>query len=751
TVAAGSTYVLAYSDTEYASAYPSAPVPDQIDGDLNANGDDGYYLYQGGDHTIGTIADAYGVIDVNGSGEPWQYTDSRAVRDELVTQGSITWNSNEWTITSAGIADMTPGVHPDGPPVIVTNVRFTASADSISEAGGTYAVTVIKTLAEGTISGQLLLGGSATEGGLNDYTIDTTNFVMDGATTSATFTVTLNDDGDIEPSETLTLELVNVTGGTIASPSIFTLTITDNDTPPPAGGVIWINELDYDNVGGDSNEFFEVAGAAGTDLSIYSVVLYNGSGGVPYRTNVLSGVIDDEGCGFGAVSFYFGVNDAIQQGPDAIALVSNDISVIEFLSYEGSFTAVGGPADGLTATDIGVADNNTDEISVQLGGSGQVAADFAWETNSLSPGDLNVNQTIDPCGGASNVPPVLASIGNKVTQEGVALAFAVTATPTDGDTVTLTVSNAPAGSVFGSTNEIGTFTWASPAPVGVYTTTFYAADVDGVDSETITITVTSAPPPEPSFNVWINEIHYENIGGDTNEGFEIAGEAGIDLSNYSLHLYDGDTGQQYSNRTLTGFIPDEGNGFGAVWFSFDNSVGTGIQNSKEGAALVRDGITVIQFLSWEGVVNAFDGPAAFTSSTDIGVQEDGTTVTGDQSLQLCGTGTNYAEMLSSGGWQAPALNSRGLLQACQTIPGGSVDTTLDEFDVTDLMIGGTLVSVDIGVSSNGVPYSLIYSTNLLTDPEGTGTADTQNGNGGSITLQDDITGKDFRIYWIRSN
>ena len=181
-------------------------------------------------------------------------------------------------------------------------------------------------------------------------------------------------------------------------------------------------------------------------------------------------------------------------------------------------------------------------------------------------------------------------------------------------------------------------------------------------------------------------------------------------------------------------------------------MGEGLRATE--AELAANGITtgvLAQFLSWEGVVNAFDGPAAFTSSTDIGVQEDGTTVTGDQSLQLCGTGTNYAEMLSSGGWQAPALNSRGLLQACQTIPGGSGDTTLDEFDVTDLMIGGTLVSVDIGVSSNGVPYSLIYSTNLLTDPEGTGTADTQNGNGGSITLQDDITGKDFRIYWIRSN
>lgn len=753
TVAAGSTYVIA-SSTNFSTFYPSAPASDQTSGNVTGNGDDGYFLFSGGDHSVGTLQDAYGVIDQDGTGQDWEYLDSRAVRDSGVTAGNVTWTASEWDITAdANLADMTPGVYPDGPPVIVTNVRFTASADSISEAGATYAVTVIKTLAEGTISGQVQLGGTATLGGGNDYTIDTTNFVMDGATTSATFTITLNDDGDIESSETVTLDLVNVAGGTIATPSTFTLTITDNDSPAPTGGAVWINEIDYDNVGTDSNEYFEVAGAAGIDLSIYSVVLYNGSGGVPYRTNLLSGIIDDEGCGFGAVSFYFGVNDAIQQGPDAIALVSNGVSVVEFLSYEGSFTAVGGPANGLTPSDIGVSDGNTTEGSVQLGGSGSEAADFTWEFADLSPGDLNLNQTIDPCGGSSNVPPVLASVGNKVTQEGVALAFAVTATPTDGDTVTLTVSNAPAGSVFGSTNEVGTFTWASPAPVGVYTTTFYAADVDGVDSETITITVQSVPSG-PNYNVWFNEIHYENIGGDTNEGFEIAGEAGINLADFKIYLYDAG-GLFYDVRTLSGTIPDEQNGFGAVWIDYETGVGGFIQNGpNDGYALVYEvGATtnVIQFLSTEGSLFAVDGPVAFSSSTDIGVQEDGTTVTGDQSLQLCGTGTNYAEMLSSGGWQAPALNSRGLLQACQTIPGGSGDTTLDEFDVTDLVIGGTLVSVDIDVSSNGVPYSLIYSTNLLTDPEGTGTADTQNGNGGSITLQDDITGKDFRIYWIRSN
>lgn len=116
-------------------------------------------------------------------------------------------------------------------PAISTNVLFTASSASIGEAGGTYTVTVYKTLASGNVSGSVALGGTATEG--VDFTIDTTNFTMNGATTSATFIVTIVDDGDTESSETVILSLTNVVDGTIASPSAFTLTITDNDAPPP--------------------------------------------------------------------------------------------------------------------------------------------------------------------------------------------------------------------------------------------------------------------------------------------------------------------------------------------------------------------------------------------------------------------------------------------------------------------------------------------------------------------------------------
>ena len=53
---------------------------------------------------------------------------------------------------------------------------------------------------------------------------------------------------------------------------------------PADGHRFDINEIHYDNVGTDANEAIEVEGPAGTDLSGYKLVLYNGNGGAMYST-----------------------------------------------------------------------------------------------------------------------------------------------------------------------------------------------------------------------------------------------------------------------------------------------------------------------------------------------------------------------------------------------------------------------------------------------------------------------------------
>lgn len=84
--------------------------------------------------------------------------------------------------------------------------------------------------------------------------------------------------------------------------------------------------------------------------------------------------------GFGVVVVNY-LTNGLQNGPrDAIALVDSEGSVVQFLSYAGTATASGGPAAGMTSTDIGVAEGGTTAVgaSLQLQGTGAVYADFHW-------------------------------------------------------------------------------------------------------------------------------------------------------------------------------------------------------------------------------------------------------------------------------------------------------------------------------------------------------------------------------------
>ena len=89
----------------------------------------------------------------------------------------------------------------------------------------------------------------------------------------------------------------------------------------------------------------------GTDLTGWSIVLYNGNGGAVYRTSTLTGTIPAT-CGQRGVVVTTYPTDGIQNGsPDGIALVA-PTGLVEFLSYEGVFSGVGGAASGVTSTDI---------------------------------------------------------------------------------------------------------------------------------------------------------------------------------------------------------------------------------------------------------------------------------------------------------------------------------------------------------------------------------------------------------------
>ncbi|CAM3587203.1 T9SS type A sorting domain-containing protein [Flavobacterium gelidilacus] len=183
-------------------------------------------------------------------------------------------------------------------------------------------------------------------------------------------------------------------------------------------GGVYINEIHYDNASTDVGEFIEVAGPAGTDLSTYTLTLYNGSNNTSYATIALTGSIPNEANGVGAVSF-----DAtgIQNGaPDAIALskTGTGSTNVQYLSYEGVMTApaVDGPAMGLNSVDIIAMETSTTPIGYSLEYD---ETSMAWivitdDTPGLfAQGPVLSTKTFDAIAGLSLYPnPVTGNVLN---------------------------------------------------------------------------------------------------------------------------------------------------------------------------------------------------------------------------------------------------------------------------------------------------------------------------------------------------
>ena len=150
-----------------------------------------------------------------------------------------------------------------------------------------------------------------------------------------------------------------------------------------------INEFHYDNTGGDVGEFIEVRVTAGATVDGIDVERYNGSNGARY-SDVLS-LGDAEKTSDGSFDYYvFNLPaNGLQNGsPDGFALIQ-DGAVVEFLSYEGSFTATDGTAVGVTSTDIGAAEPGTAEIGSSLQRSAD-GATWAFTEGTNTSGDENV-------------------------------------------------------------------------------------------------------------------------------------------------------------------------------------------------------------------------------------------------------------------------------------------------------------------------------------------------------------------------
>jgi hypothetical protein len=197
----------------------------------------------------------------------------------------------------------------------------------------------------------------------------------------------------------------------------------------------------------------ELAGPAGLDLGGWTVVKYDGASGLNYGSLPLAGVLPDQGACIGTLDFDAG---PLQNGPDGLAIVDATGAVVQFLSYEGSFTALDGPALGLTSIDIGVEESSLTSAgqSLQLAGVGSHYGDFAWQAEGPETRGLpNTGQTFS--GGCPTGPVAYCTAGTSAS--GCTASLSASGTPsasaTSGfDLIATGVEGAKDGLFFFGTN-----------------------------------------------------------------------------------------------------------------------------------------------------------------------------------------------------------------------------------------------------------------------------------------------------------
>jgi len=235
--------------------------------------------------------------------------------------------------------------------------------------------------------------------------------------------------------------------------------------------------------------------------------------------------------------------------------------------------------------------------------------------------------------------------------------------------------------------------------------------------------VFSAVPANPNSGggsaVFLNEFHYDNNGSDSDEFIEIV--VGPDyrgnLADIQIVLYNGSNNSEYASHVGNTFTAGELTSSGHQIYSKDIP---GIQNgAPDGIAIVVGGV-VSEFLSYEGVMTAADGPAAGMTSVDIGVSQPTTLPSGGGSLGRTGTASGPAQFTwarSTGSFTQGLVNDGQAFEP--SIPGQGI--ALDSLRVTARATASPAGSLSLSPdfiltfpTQTGFNYEVQTSTDLAT-------------------------------------
>lgn len=517
------------------------------------------------------------------------------------------------------------------------------------------------------------------------------------------------------------------------------ITVAVNDVAETPAIAARINEFHYDNASSDVGEFIEVRVNKGDDVSNASVVLYNGNNGTAYNTLQLADAdaFTTNDADYDYYVFNLPSNGLQNGSPDGLALV-NGTEVLEFLSYEGEMTAADGPAAGMISSDIGTSETGSALIGESLQrGEGDVWDDPRAETkggdnSGILEFDGRINEFHYDNAGSDIGEFIEVRASEGVDMSGVSLALYNGSNGTEYNTLQITdatsqqssggytyyvfdlpsnglQNGSPDGIALVNGSEVvefisyeGSMTATDGVAIGLVSTDIGVAETGstaiGDSLQRQEGDTWDAPRAETKggdnavsvpFEGRINEFHYDNASSDVGEFIELRVVEGADISDVTLALYNGSNNGVYDTLTASD-ITSQSSSDGYTYYVFDLPA-NGLQNGPDGIALVN-GSEVVEFLSYEGVLTAADGPALGMSSTDIGVAEDGSTLVGD-SLQR----------LSGDIWDAPRAETKGDANEVVIEPGGpALISSIQGAGSASLMVGTsvTVTAVVVGDFQN---------------------------------------------------
>ena len=448
-----------------------------------------------------------------------------------------------------------------------------------------------------------------------------------------TLTISVLGDTDLEPNETVNYAVSITSGPASLGLSTGTLTIVNDDVP-----VLFINEVDGDQTGADTQEFIELFGAPNTSLLGTTLVLFNGSNDLSYASYDLDAYSLD-GNGFfvignaatPGVDLVFADN-FLQNGADAVALYYADaisfpnntavttVNLIDALVYDTD-----------DADDAGL-------LPLINGGQAQVNenANAASATQSMSRvpdgGVLRDTDTYAmqlPTPGATNVNPCSLVLGTTSTS-------CNTVTTGPGDTYTLSIpyTGVQAGVTVINNGASGTVGGDDPATVPNGTITVSGiSEADGYNVSfsapcgtlSVSGSAPSCEPPPPPPTLVINEVDYDQSSTDAAEFIELknTGTEAVDLTGLRIELINGSNGLLYSTINLSSVSLAAGDYYvigHAIVPNVDQVAFTtagSIQNgAPDGMRLMTATNVIVDQLSYEGTMSTTEGTGAGADTND---------------------------------------------------------------------------------------------------------------------------------------